>query len=132
LLVNAVFIWRYVSILKRRIFRTEKNLRYEILQIILKLKDPRINNEFINVPKVILSSDASFLKVFVSSLGNLNHTEFICKLLQHASGFFRSKIGKCLRMRVVPKIKFTATDSSEYAVKLNDCLKQVLIISDKK
>ncbi|MDR1240634.1 MAG: 30S ribosome-binding factor RbfA [Oscillospiraceae bacterium] len=118
-----------INILRRRIVRTEKNLRYEISQIILKLKDPRINSEFINVPKVVLSSDASFLKVFVSSLGNLNHTASVCELLQNAVGFFRSKIGKCLKMRIVPEIKFTATDSSEYAIKLNEHLKEILRIN---
>ncbi|MDR1364673.1 MAG: 30S ribosome-binding factor RbfA [Oscillospiraceae bacterium] len=115
--------------LKVRVQKTEENIKREVTFIINELKDPRITKTFIGVPKVIVSNDVSSCKVFVSTIKSLGYTSKIANLLQKASGLIRFKLGKILQLRTIPKIRFIATNSAEYAINMCKILSDISEVS---
>ena len=63
------------------------------------MKDPRLENGFINILKISSSSDGSTYHVFVSSLDGIERSEEATKVLNSAVGFVQKELGKRLRLR---------------------------------
>lgn len=112
-----------------KIQRLAENLREKIGQIILsELKDPR--HGFITVLRVEPSSDMSFAKVFVSILGSDGQQRAGIRALQAAGGYIQKRIGKTLRTRNTPVLKFVLDDSVKQSIKISSLLKEVLPRAD--
>ncbi|AWK13415.1 30S ribosome-binding factor RbfA [Candidatus Fukatsuia symbiotica] len=96
--------------------RVAQELQKEIAIILQReIKDPRIG--MVTVSSVEVSRDLVYAKVFVTFLNMLTEnadpktvTNGIT-VLQDASGYIRSLLGKAMRLRVVPELTF-AYDSS--------------------
>lgn len=72
------------------------------------------NNEigFVTFVGCSLNTDSSIAKIGVSVYSdNQQEVEKALQALQKASGFFRSRIGKALQMRISPRIDFFLDDS---------------------
>ncbi|HEY1405015.1 MAG TPA: 30S ribosome-binding factor RbfA [Spirochaetota bacterium] len=84
------------------------------------VKDPRIG--FASVFRVEISRDYSVADVFISVIGDDVQKKKTIKGLYSASGYIRSKIGKQLKMRVSPELKFHIDDSIEKGSGMVDLL----------
>jgi ribosome-binding factor A len=82
--------------------------------LLTEVKDPRIG--FASVFRVEVSRDYSVADVFISVIGTDEQKEKTIKGLTSASGFIRSKVGKEMKMRFAPELKFHVDDSIEKGV----------------
>ena len=92
----------------KRTDRVAEQLQRELAQIIqMEVKDPRLG--MVTVSGVDVSRDLYYATAFVTFLG-IDEDEKSIKqaldILNQAAGFVRSLIGKRMKMRVVPQIKF--------------------------
>ena len=76
----------------------------------------------VTVTSVQVSKDLSHAKVFVSSIGgSLSHEELIAAL-QHASGFMRHEIGRAMKLRIQPELRFVYDEVPERAARLEELI----------
>ncbi len=93
--------------------RTAEDIKREIIAIMRELKDPRVKDKLLTVVRVEVNSDATYAKVYVSSLKGIEEAKEAVKGLTSATGYIRHDVGSRLRLRKTPEIKFIADDSIE-------------------
>lgn len=91
--------------------RVSEDIKREVTAVIRELKDPRVQNCLLTVVRVEVSSDASFVKVYVSAMEGLETAKNAVKGLVSATGYIRRAVGKNLHLRKTPEMKFIADDS---------------------
>lgn len=109
----------------KRTDRVSEQLQRELAQIIqLEIKDPRVG--MVTVSGVEVSKDLYYATVFVTFLGIGEDDASInaaLQILNQASGFIRSAIGKRMKLRVIPEVKFqfdsSITRGSELSALIN-------------
>ena len=88
--------------------RVAEQLQRELAQIIqLEIKDPRVG--MVTVSAVEVSRDLYYATAFVTFLGISEDDKSIKQalaVLNDATGFIRSLVGKRMKLRVIPQIKF--------------------------
>ena len=105
----------------QRSTRVAEQLQRELAGMIGRvLEDPRAG--MVTVTAVQLTKDLSHAKVFVSSLGgSLTHQELV-QSLQHASGFMRHEIGRAMKLRIQPELRFIYDETEERAARLEELI----------
>ncbi|MGB0495504.1 MAG: 30S ribosome-binding factor RbfA [Kangiellaceae bacterium] len=97
----------------KRTDRVAEQLQRELAQIIQQeIKDPRLG--MVTVCKVHLSRDLHYATVYVTFLGIEETKKATAKgveILNEASSYIRSSIGKRMRMRAIPHVKFLFDES---------------------
>lgn len=92
----------------KRTDRVAEQLQRELAQIIqLEVRDPRVG--MVTVCAVDLSRDLHYATVYVTFLGideTVKATQAAIDVLNEAASFIRIQIGKRMRMRAVPHVKF--------------------------
>ena len=107
----------------KRSQRVSDLIREEVADIIMyRLKDPRIG--FITVTGVDMTDDLKLARVFVSILKEEDR-ELTLAILNDARPFFRSALGKRLKMKFTPAIEFRLDTSIEYGYKIDRLLKKI-------
>ena len=88
--------------------RVGQQIQQEIAVVLQRdFKDPRVG--WVTVSAVEVSKDLAYATIFVTLLGQEEDSEKVqtsIDILNKAKGFFRSEIGKRMRLRIVPEIKF--------------------------
>ena len=69
-----------------------------------EIKDPRLG--MVSISGVVVSRDLAHARVYVSVLGGQEAVEESIRVLNHAAGFLRHRLGQRLRLRVVPQLRF--------------------------
>ena len=101
-----------------RIDRISEDIKREIIAVIRELKDPRVMDKLLTVVRVEVSSDASFAKVYISAMEGLDTAKTAVKGLESATGYIRKEVGKRLRLRKTPELKFIADNSIEHGMNI--------------
>ena len=112
--------------------RTTEDIRRELTAIFRELKDPRVNSCFLSIVRVEVTNDLSYCTVYVSALEGLDRAKEAIKGLRSASGFIRRELGHRLRLRHVPELIFTPTDSIEYSAEISRILNSLDIKDDEE
>lgn len=101
-----------------------ETIHKEISSLLIKgLKDPRIG--FITITSVDVTSDLSIAKVYytlMASQGDRNETQ---AGLNSSASYVRQQIGKFLRLRHIPEIRFIYDESVEYGQHIEKLLSEV-------
>lgn len=113
-----------------RIERTTEDIKRELTAIFRELKDPRVSSAFLSIVRVEVTNDLSYCTVHVSAIEGLDRAKEAVKGLKSASGFVRRELGQRLKLRHVPELIFTATDSIEYSANISRILSSLDIQSD--
>jgi len=114
--------------LPKRSEHLEKSLIKEINNIIYrKINDPRI--KFVTLTRVKVSSDLKYADVFVTILNDRKQQRKALEGLKNATKFIRGELGKDLKIRYVPDIKFIIDKDLEQQYKL---LKIITEINDQQ
>jgi len=109
--------------------RMAEQLRRELAEIIHdEIKDPRVG--FLSFTEVRMSRDLSHAVVYCSVLEAEQLHESI-EILNRAAGFIRKSIGKRIRARIVPTLKFVADESVIRGEAMDDLISEA-IASDHK
>ena len=115
---------------KQRINKIAEEIKKEIGDIILtQLKDPRLASGVVSVTGVELSADLSLAKIYISYYGK-EKTDDILAVFNKGAGYFRSELGKRIRIRHIPQLIFNADNSMEYGAHINKILKEIEVKND--
>ncbi len=104
--------------------RISEDIKREIVSVIRELKDPRVRGKILTVIRVDVSSDLSYAKVYVSSLDGIESAKEAVKGLESAQGCVKNRIGKALRLRKTPELKFVADNSVEHGMEIDLLIKK--------
>ena len=85
----------------------------------LALKDPRLTSP--SILEVEVTRDLSLAKVYFSVLDPDDAPQCL-QALTHAAGFLQREIGKVLKARITPKLKFIYDDSNIRGRNLSDLI----------
>jgi len=108
-----------------RIERVNNLIRHEISQLLQRqVKDPRLDS-FVAVTEVSTSPDLRYAKVFVSCMGSEEEKQEMLSGLVAATGFFRNKLARRLRLRRIPELSFEWDDSIERGTHLLQLIDEV-------
>lgn len=101
----------------KRSEQLERSLIREINNIIYrKINDPRI--KFVTITRIKVSSDLKYADIFVTIYNDESQQKKALKGLKNATKFIRGELGKDLKMRYVPNIKFKIDEDLERHYKL--------------
>ncbi|HER24144.1 MAG TPA: 30S ribosome-binding factor RbfA [Candidatus Atribacteria bacterium] len=101
----------------KRSEQLEKFLLKEINNIIYrKINDPRI--KFVTITRIKVSSDLKYADIFVTIFNGDEQQEKALQGLKNATKFIRGELGKDLKLRYVPDIKFKIDEELEHQYKL--------------
>lgn len=90
---------------KGRPHRVGELIREEVARLLIKgVKDPRIG--FVSVMSVRMSSDLHYANVYVSLYGEAKERKSSMVALQNSAGWIRREVGKHLRLRYTPELRF--------------------------
>lgn len=107
--------------MKQRLERINEQIKHELSSIIsLKLKDPRV--ELVTITDVVVSKDLQQAKVYVTTLGDEEKRQQTLVALENAAGFFRTELGKTMKLRVTPTILF----EYDYALQQGNRIEKLL------
>lgn len=96
--------------------RIGDQIQRELAQLIrLEIKDPRLGG-LVTITAVEVSRDASHAKVFVTVMGGeaeagVDRVAQSIKVLNDASGFLRMQLGRAMKLRSVPQLRFHYDES---------------------
>ena len=112
-----------------RTHRVGEQIQRELAALIQnELKDPRLG--MISISSVSVSRDFGHAKVYVSVLGSDAQTAESMRVLGHAAGSLRHKLGKSLHMRVIPELHFFLDRSLEEGARIGALIDRA-IASDR-
>ncbi|OOV86231.1 30S ribosome-binding factor RbfA [Oceanospirillum linum] len=115
----------------KRTDRISEQLQKELARIIqFEIKDPRLG--MVTVNDVQISRDLSFANVYITVLGKDSAEEAKEDLgvLNRAAGFLRREIGKSIKLRIVPQLKFDYDSSLVHGRKLSSLIEEA-VAADK-
>ena len=110
--------------LSKRSEHLEKSLIREINNIIYrKINDPRI--KFVTITRIKVSSDLKYADIFVTIFNDTDQQKKALKGLKNATKFIRGELGKDLKLRYVPNIKFIIDEDLEHQYKLLEIITEI-------
>ena len=95
----------------------------------LEVKDPRVQG--VALTAVDLSRDLSVARVYFSLLDPDGDTAAAQEGLERATGFLRGRLGKALKVRHVPELRFAHDDSAEEGVRLSALIERTVPAEDQ-
>ncbi|MBO1520676.1 30S ribosome-binding factor RbfA [Oceanisphaera pacifica] len=112
--------------------RVGQELQKEIAMILQReIKDDRL--KLVTVSGVDLSKDLSYAKVFVTFLENdPSKIAEGMKVLQDASGFIRSLVGKAMRLRITPELRFAYDQSLVEGVRISSLVSNTIAEDNRR
>ena len=87
-----------------------------------EIKDPRVG--FVTLTKVEVSNDLRHAKVFVSIMGGQAERESSLEGLRSALGYIKMRLGKNLRMKVLPDIRFVLDTSLDRVRRIEELIRE--------
>ena len=104
-----------------RRLRLGDQLQVEIATLIQhEVRDPRIG--FVTVTEVRMSPDLQYARVYVSILGEESEKQESLDALERARGFLKAQIGKRLRLRYVPELRFVVDNTLDLSERIESLL----------
>ncbi len=105
-----------------RRLRLGDQLQVELADLIQReLKDPRVG--FVTVTEVRMSPDLKHARVYVSVFeAEEEKKQESITALQRAEGFLRHSLGRRLRLRYVPALRFVVDDTLDHSARIDELL----------
>ncbi len=112
-----------------REFSRSERLGSEILRTLsemlrFEIKDPRLQD--VSLTAVQLSRDLSVARVYFSLLDPADRPEPALAGLQSAAGFLRRKLGRAIKVRHVPELRFFHDDSAGEGMRITQLIESAL------
>lgn len=107
--------------------------------ILLDLKDPRLKDRMVSVTDVEVTSDGSYATVYLTILGKdvrenagQDEKKEILDAMKSASGYMRTEIGRNIKLRHVPELRFKIDSSLEYGHHMSKIMDDLNIPADEE
>ena len=105
--------------------RVRKTLMKEIADIIQReLKDSRIHG-VVSITDIEMAHDNSFAKVYYSVLASDSEKENTIKAITDNTSKIRYEVGKRIRLRLTPELRFIPDDSLERGAHVTDLINKI-------
>ena len=109
----------------KRIARLNEQLKRELSELIrTELRDPRIG--LVTVTGVEVALDLGSARVFVRAAGDEGERAGALEGLNAAAPFLRGLLGRSLKVRRIPELRFREDRSFEHARRIEEVLSDVL------
>ena len=107
-----------------RVNRVAELIRQEIAALLQRgVKDPRVG--FVSVMEVKMSTDLRYADVFVSLFGSDSAKKGSLAGLRRSSGWIRRELGKRLRLRFTPEVRFHEDTRLDAAYRLEEVIQKI-------
>ncbi len=107
-----------------RIRRVNRLLREEISRLLRhEVKDARVG--MVTVSEVEVTADLKYANVYVQAPGGEDRKAEALAGLKSAAGFLRSRLGRELRLRRIPELRFVIDRAPERAARIAELLEEV-------
>ena len=103
--------------------RVRKELMRDISEILQK--EIRGLAGVVSVVDVEVSRDNSYAKVIYSVLGSDEQIEKTKETIERSTGKIRYEVGKRIRLRLTPELKFVYSDSLEKGSKVSEIINKI-------
>ena len=104
--------------------RVAEQIKQEVAQLLMRgVKDPRVG--FVSVMDVRMSPDLKYADVYVSLMGDDAQRKSSLIGLQQASGYMRREIGRRVRLRFTPQLRFHEDDTLNTVYHLEERLREI-------
>jgi len=105
--------------------RLNEQFKREISDILTrKVRDPRVGH--VLVTEVRVTSDLWVAKVFFRLLDADRDRKEVTEGLEAAAPFVRKELGRILRIRRIPELRFQYDDTLDSAIRIEEVLREVL------
>ncbi|MEI8641309.1 30S ribosome-binding factor RbfA [Pseudoalteromonas sp. Hal099] len=106
--------------------RVAQQIQKEIAVILQReIKDPRLG--MVTVSAVEVSRDLSYAKVFITVFNTEDENKARKrKILNEATGYIRSLLGKRIRARIMPELKFVVDNSLMEGMRISNLVDSVI------
>lgn len=102
--------------------RVRKTLMKEIADILQKdVKTPAM----VSIMDVEVSHDNSYAKVFYSIFGTDEQKEKTKEIIEHNKSKIRYEVGKRIRLRLTPELRFILDESIERGTKVTEIINKI-------
>ena len=111
----------------KRSDRVAQELQKEVaVSLQREVKDPRIG--MVTVSDVEVSRDLAYAKIFVTFLFDNDQEAIVqgMKGLEKASPYIRSLVGKVMRLRIVPELRFIYDESLVEGMRMSNLVSNVI------
>jgi ribosome-binding factor A len=106
-----------------RIERVNETIKEILSEVVLnQLKDPRVG--FVTITAVRVSGDMAVAKVHYSVMGDEHERAETHKGLVSARAFMRKTIGRELKLRNAPELRFVYDDSLDRSIAIEQALRE--------
>jgi len=85
-----------------------------------EVNDPRAS--FVTITSCKVSSDLAVATVSYTVMGNAADRSKVAHMLEHATGFFRKQIGRVLKVRRIPALRWMYDESVELQLKMESAI----------
>lgn len=107
-----------------RAVRVAEVVRAEIAQLLSNgLKDPRVG--FVSIMDVKMSLDLRYANVYVSIYGSEKETKDSLIGLRNSAGWIRRELGRRLKLRLTPEVRFFEDTTLEEVFHLEEVFKDL-------
>ena len=110
---------------KYRQGRINDEMQKELMSILRRVKDPRVQDAFVSVTAVDCTADLKYAKIYYSTLRG--DSKEVAKGLKAAAGFIRRELAHSLNLRITPELTFLADSSITYGAHIASILNNLEI-----
>lgn len=105
--------------------RVAEQVRRELSELVQReIKDPRVG--LVTISDVEVSGDFAHAKVYISTLGHHEGLDETLEALNHAAGFLRRELGRRMRIRTVPALRFLYDESFDRGARLSHLIDEAV------
>lgn len=105
--------------------RLAQDMKREIIAIIGRLKDPRLEGGLLTVTRLEVTPDLDVAKVYVSVMGRPDGPAPAIAALNRAAGHVRTEISRKMHIRKAPRFIFIEDGGAAYAAHIDALLKEL-------
>ena len=110
--------------MSRRIERLNEQMKREVADILrFEVKDPRVG--IVTVTEAQVAPDLSFARLYVQPMGDDDEKKEAFKGLAAASPYIRHELGKRLKIRQIPELRFEQDNALEYGMHIDRLLAEI-------
>ena len=108
--------------------RLAQDMKREVIAIIGRLKDPRLEGGLLTVTRLDVTPDLDVAKVYV--MGREDGPKPAIEALNRAAGHVRTEVSKKMHIRKAPRFIFVEDDGAAYAAHINELLRTLNVNGD--
>ncbi len=102
--------------------RVGEQIQRDLAELIRsEVRDPRLG--MVTVNHVNVTRDMSYAKVFITVMGEPESREVSLSILNKMAGYLRSQIGRRMKLRIIPELKFVYDESIDRGARIDSLLK---------